>query len=72
MNNIAEARKNKGLSRADLATAVNCSRSFISMVEAGKKNVSREMAKKMAEVLGIPPSAVIYPTEPFIEQIFSP
>ena len=65
MNHITEARQKQKLSKRQLARQVGCSNSFISLLESRKKNASPTMAKKIAQVLGIPAHAVIYPNEPY-------
>lgn len=68
MNHITEARKKQKLSKTQLARQVGCSNAFISLLESRKKNASPRMAKRIGEVLSIPPHAVIYPDEPFITE----
>lgn len=46
-------RENAGLSRPAFAEAVGCSRSHLNKIEVGRKNVSPEMAAKMAAHLGV-------------------
>ncbi len=72
MNNIAQARSNACLTQQELAEKVGCTSAHVSYLESNAKTASPTLAKKIGEVLKIPASAVIYPTEPFIEQIFSP
>ncbi|AXF86787.1 hypothetical protein DTO96_102543 [Ephemeroptericola cinctiostellae] len=72
MNNIAQARSKLKLTQQELAEKVGCSAAHVSYLESGTKTASPALAKKIAEFFEIPPSAVIYPNQPFIEQVFSP
>ena len=65
MNNIIKHRDQIGMKQAELARKVNCSRAHMCALEAGRVTASPKLAKKIGEVLGIPPHAVIYPNDPY-------
>lgn len=50
---IAQARKRNKLSQGDLAALVGCSRTFMSMMECGRRKPGPRMANRLARVLGI-------------------
>ncbi len=52
-NKITELRKNKGLSQAQLAQAVNASRDIIGKYERNDNSPSIEMALKIAKVFDV-------------------
>lgn len=50
---IKEARHNKHMSQAALAEAIDCSVSYMSYIETGKKQLSLAMLIRAANVLGV-------------------
>ena len=68
-NNITKARKALNLSLTDLANKSNCSLDDIISFESGLKTTPSTTAKRLSTVLGIPPSAITYPDEPYIVPI---
>lgn len=52
--NIRAYRKTHGIKQESLAEAVGCSCGHIAHIESGKTNPSLKIARKIAEVLGIP------------------
>lgn len=52
-------RERSGLSQSDLARLIGKPQSYISNIEAGRRGVSEEMAKKIAEALKAPLLAII-------------
>ncbi|MGG1598522.1 helix-turn-helix transcriptional regulator [Paenibacillus naphthalenovorans] len=49
---LREARKNKNMSVEDIATEVEISASFYYKIEAGIRNPTIDLAKKIADLLG--------------------
>ncbi len=47
------ARKREGLTQADLAARLGISQTHISEMERGKRPIGKEMAKRLAKVLGV-------------------
>lgn len=52
-NRIKELRKKRGLSQERFALLINMDRTYYSSVEAGKRNISLENIKKIADGFGI-------------------
>ena len=48
---LYEARKNKGLTMAEVASRSSISESYYSMIESGNRNVPVHTAKKIAKTL---------------------
>ncbi len=48
---IQETRRNRGLTQAQLASAINTSQSAINRIEKGKQNISIEMIARISDVL---------------------
>jgi len=53
-NNIANIRKQKGLTQMELAELVGVNRFHISKIERGKRSPSVKLLVKIANVLGVP------------------
>jgi transcriptional regulator with XRE-family HTH domain len=53
-------RKNKGLTQKDFANKLGYSDAFLSDIERGKVEPSREFLKKMKEIFGIPSDYILY------------
>ncbi len=51
-NLIREARRNRGMTQAELAKALNTSQSAVGRIEAGNQNLSLEMVNRISDVLG--------------------
>lgn len=56
---IAELRKEKGLTQAELAAVVGISRPFLAQIETGERNLSLINQKKIAKALGCTPSDIV-------------
>ncbi len=59
-------REERGLSQASLAHSVGTHRAHLSRVEAGKKQPSRDLVKRIASVLCVPMAALLI--DPNIEE----
>ena len=64
-NRLRDLRKERGLSQADLADAIEVSRQTIIAVEADKYDPSLPMAYKLAAFFGVPVEELFY--NPFRE-----
>ena len=51
---LVEARNECNMSQEDLAQAVGCSQQFISMIEAGVRTPSLQLAGKISAAVGAP------------------
>lgn len=65
-NRLRDLRKQRGLSQADLAEAIEVSRQTINAVEADKYDPSLPMAYKLAAFFAIPVEELFF--NPFREQ----
>lgn len=63
MTPMKEARKRKGMTQIELANAVGASQAHISKLENGTEQVSPDLAKRLAEVLGLDVVKILYPNE---------
>ncbi|WP_274570650.1 helix-turn-helix transcriptional regulator [Neisseria leonii] len=61
MNKLTDARKRKGLTQKELAELVGCTQTNISHIELGRQVPSRELGKKLAEVLEMDVLDILYP-----------
>ncbi|MDK9866735.1 helix-turn-helix domain-containing protein [Staphylococcus sp. IPLA37010] len=52
-DNIKKIRKEKGLKQTDFATQLNISQSYLSDLENGRKNISIDTAKQIADKLNV-------------------
>ena len=59
-NRLRDLRKERGLSQADLADAIEVSRQTIIAVEADKYDPSLPMAYKLAAFFGVPVEELFY------------
>lgn len=57
--NIAAARKAKGLTQEDLAGLAEMNRAFLSNIENGKTSLSVMMLVRIAEALDVTPGALM-------------
>jgi transcriptional regulator with XRE-family HTH domain len=57
---VAELRKKRGLTQEQLADAVSVSRSVLSLVEAGIRPPSKEMAKKLSVYFRVPAEMFLF------------
>ncbi|MFC2992934.1 helix-turn-helix domain-containing protein [Halomonas tibetensis] len=57
--NIRKARKAAGLTQIELAERVGCDQSMISRIEQGKRPVTVDMLKVIAQAVGMPPHALL-------------
>ena len=57
---IKEFRKNKGLTQKELAESLGYSQDFLSAIEIGKVEPSREFLKKLNEIFGISSDYILY------------
>jgi len=60
---VREVRTRRGLSQEKLAELANLDRTFVSMIERGKRRPTLETAKRLAGALNIPLSAMIASAE---------
>ncbi|MEO9387136.1 helix-turn-helix transcriptional regulator [Chromobacterium phragmitis] len=60
---IAARRRELRMTQGELADAVKCSQAHISNLERGKDNASPDLAKRLAQVLDIPVTKILYPDE---------
>ena len=60
MNCLRDLRRQRGLSQADLAEAIEVSRQTINAVEADKYDPSLPMAYKLAAFFGVPVEELFY------------
>lgn len=63
MNKIRLARESKNMTQLELSKRIGCTQVHISALETGKNYPSRQIAKKIAEVLEIPVINVLYPED---------
>ena len=56
-----EYRQKRNLTQVDLANILNTSHASVSRIEAGKQEVTLELAERSEELLGIPRLLVLYP-----------
>ena len=59
---IRTRREQFGFSQADLATAIGVTKSFLSLVEAGKRQLSELQVGPVAHALGLPPDLLVLAT----------
>ena len=52
-NRIRELRKEKGLSQEKFALSIHMDRTYYASVESGKRNISLNNIKKIADGLGV-------------------
>ena len=52
-NNIAELRKQKGISQKELAESIGITNWWLNHIESGKRNPSLVLAKNIAEKLNV-------------------
>lgn len=60
---LRELRKSKGISQEKLALESGVARSYVGEVERGKRNIALLNIYKLAETLGVKPSALLEPPE---------
>lgn len=58
---LKEIRKIKGISQERLALESGLARSYLSGIERGLRNIAVLNIYKLAETLGVPPSALLEP-----------
>jgi len=56
---LQEFRKAAGLSQGDAAKALGINRSYLSLVESGKRGVSSKMLRKFSQAYDIPYSSLL-------------
>ena len=61
---LAEIRKAKGLSQERLALESGVARSYLSDVKRGTRNIALLNIHRLAETLGVAPSALLEPPSP--------
>ena len=71
-NRIAVLRAERGLSRQQLADAVNVNYQTIGYLERGDYNPSLELAFRLSEVFGVPIEAIFsrLPLRPMSEELY--
>lgn len=57
--NVANLRKQRGLSQEDVAGLAEMDRSFLSEIENGHKNFSILVLFRLAEALGVTPEKIL-------------
>ena len=57
---IQELRRKTGLSQEKFALHINMDRTYLASVEAGKRNISIQNIKKIADGLGVSLSELFY------------
>ncbi|OWY40084.1 transcriptional regulator [Xenophilus sp. AP218F] len=62
-SHLREARKRMGMTQPELARHVSVSQGHISRLERLKDNASPDLAKRLAQVLNIPVTKILYPDE---------
>jgi transcriptional regulator with XRE-family HTH domain len=60
---VREVRNRRGLSQEKLAELADLDRTFVSMIERGKRHPTLETAKSLAKALGVPLSTMIASAE---------
>ncbi|MBA8735358.1 helix-turn-helix transcriptional regulator [Chromobacterium violaceum] len=60
---LREARKRMGMTQPELARQVSVTQGHISRLESRKDNASPDLAKRLAQVLDIPVTKILYPDE---------
>jgi transcriptional regulator with XRE-family HTH domain len=68
-NRIRELRKIRGLSQEDFSFECGLDRTYVSQVEQGKRNISLQNIKAMADALDVPISALFAALSPSLESI---
>jgi transcriptional regulator with XRE-family HTH domain len=56
---LRQLRKTKRLSQEKLAELADLDRTFVSMIERGKRRPTLETAKKLANALGVPLASMV-------------
>ena len=59
MSNLKKIRKSKGLTMDEVATAVGISMSGYSRIESGKRSITGDMVKKLADYFGVSTDAIL-------------
>jgi putative transcriptional regulator len=59
-NNMKYYRKRAGMTQEELAKKLNVSKSYISLKETGKRNVSTEEAELIAKALNTPVEKIFF------------
>lgn len=59
-NNMKYYRKRAGMTQEELAKKLNVSKSYISLKETGKRNVSTEEAELIAKALNAPVGKIFF------------
>jgi len=60
---LSEMRKNRGWSQERLAAESGLARSYVGGVERGQRNIALLNICKLAEALGMPPGALLTPSD---------
>jgi transcriptional regulator with XRE-family HTH domain len=55
---LRDARRNRGLTQVELAAKVGQSQAYVSLLEKGKRSASASVARRLARVLRMPPTAL--------------
>jgi transcriptional regulator with XRE-family HTH domain len=56
---IAELRKQRGLTQAELAAQAGISRPFLAQIETGERNLSLKNQRSIAQALGVKPTELV-------------
>jgi len=57
--NIKKIRTKKKMSQGDICRKLDMDRSYMSAIEAGKKNITLVVLEKLANALGVPVSNLV-------------
>ena len=57
--NIADIRKQKGLTQSFLAETADISDTYVSCIETGRKKVSIDVLLRISDALGVPPERLL-------------
>jgi transcriptional regulator with XRE-family HTH domain len=60
---LAQSRLRKGLEQQQVAAKLGVSQPYLSLLENGKRKLTRELAEKIAEVLELPPEKLPFETD---------
>lgn len=59
--NVRTRRKERGLTQAQLASALSVTQPYVAQIESGKRSTALEMLAPLADALGTTPDALLTP-----------